>query len=175
MVKPTHAGLCLAWPSWTQSLAYWQWRRRIDHDEFTVSFEILPELVGKGLFPGVQLLDASGRTNLASLVLAAGRSTVNADFDNHALAIVVGDSGWTRTSEWGDDIGRDEWIRAALQVCGRRVRGVIRDKLSQWFNLAGEPRVLRVGVFSASDVQVHVQPGRCTLRSLRLKRGVQAM
>ena len=116
MIEPTEAGLLIQWNDNAsyQKPGYWEWRRGIACTDFTLSFEISPERVGRGWYAGIQLLDASGAVNLVSLVLAAGRSVVNHDFDAHALAIVMGNHGWKRTSGWGRAVGRDEWIPAAL-------------------------------------------------------------
>lgn len=177
MIQPTEDGLSIRWEdnaSYPRP-GYWEWCRGIAPTEFTVSFEIRAEVVGRGWYPGVQLVNASGVENVVAMVLAPGQSKVHegGKAGDLALATVPGKGGLKSVSPWGSGIRGGEWIPAALEVRGRQYRGIVRGDEQHpcpWLDLQGDPRLLRIGAFGEDPV---VQHARCLLRNLHFRRGVE--
>jgi hypothetical protein len=172
MVEAAEEGVTVQWDGGAryEEPGYWEWRECIEHYGFTVSFEVCPEGIGYGWYPGLQLLDEHGE-NVVSLVVAGGRSAVNSGFDVPALATVLGSDGFGRRSGWGRGVVAGRWVRASLEVLGRQCRAFIGDEWSERLGLHAQPWRLRIGAVGR-DPQVgpdSMGPGRCLLRNLQLR------
>jgi len=179
MVSATNDNWVIEWAdnALFDTLGYWEWLLPTGVTEFTVSFEMCAERVGRGWYPGVQLVDASGAENIVALVLARGGSQVHSTggHGDLALATVPGKDGWKSVSPWGSGIRGGEWIPAALEVLGHQYRGVVRGDDQHpcpWLGLQGDPRLLRIGAFGEDTVAQHA---RCLLRNLHFRRGVEKL